>query len=121
MSVTTLPGFDEAQPLTADDAAFVSELRALLERHGNLDRFGICLLHEHFDVRHNEILMETNDPERRILTVTPENAETLPEFKATMWRLHDDQPAGGADGRAYQALQGTVVEVLQGCDKDKCK
>ncbi|MGO9319819.1 MAG: hypothetical protein ACLQBY_03305 [Solirubrobacteraceae bacterium] len=121
MSANTLTGFDEALPLTADDAAFVSELRALLERHGNLDRFGVCLLHEHFAVEDNEILLETNDPERRVLTVTPENAETLPEFKATMWRLLADPPAGGADGRAYQVLQGTVVEILQGCAQDKCK
>jgi hypothetical protein len=126
MSATTtspdLISFEEAQPIGEHDAAFVTELRDLLERHSNIDRFGLCLLHDHFAVKSDELLMETNDPQRRTLTVTPEHVASLPEFKATMWRMTGtDAAASYGASRGVQVLQGVPCQVLQGCEHDKCK
>ncbi|MDT0449491.1 hypothetical protein RM609_10460 [Streptomyces sp. DSM 40473] len=38
---------------------------AVLEKHGNLDRFGLCLLHDHFPVASDEVLVETHDADAR--------------------------------------------------------
>lgn len=118
MEVSTgLPTFAEAMPLGDADAPFLTELRDLLTKYDNIDRFGLCLLHEHFTVAAGEILMETNDPIRRTTSCTTETIATLPPYKETMWRIHP-----------YQALQGCAedkckvsTQALQGCAEDKCK
>jgi hypothetical protein len=94
-------------PLGETDGVFVAELRELLTKHGNLDRFGLCLLHDHFDVAADEILMETNDPAQRTLSVTTERVASLPPFKATMWDLNP--------------RRGVIPRAIQACGEDKCK
>lgn len=61
----------DVEPLGEADRACLEEVRALV-RHNCLDRFGINLLHEHFQLGADEMLMETCDPERRTLTIQPE-------------------------------------------------
>jgi hypothetical protein len=104
----TLPSFAEAAPLGSSDAAFVADIQAVLAKHGNLDRFGLCLLHEHFAVSDGEILLETNDKESRELTCTVRDRTELESdaYKATSWSLRDLQNAPYA---------------LTKCASDKCK
>lgn len=104
-SIGSLPTFSDAVPLGPGDGAFVQELHALLAKHGNLDRFGLTLLHEHFAVAPGEILMESNDPSARTLHCTVERIADLPAYKETAWRLM-------ADGR---------VGPLQCCGEGECK
>jgi hypothetical protein len=54
-----LPWFEGAEGLGPQDAKFVQDLVAVLEKHGNLDRFGLCLLHDHFSLGDGEVLVET--------------------------------------------------------------
>ena len=63
----TSPSFAEAKPLGEEDAPFIGELQALLERHGNTNRFGLFLLHNHFAIKGDEIMLESNDPDARTL------------------------------------------------------
>ena len=84
-----LPDIDDVAPLSDSDAACLSEIREVLDRHDALDRFGLTLLHEHFDLEHDEVLVEETDPETRTLTIRPQResdikADTLIQ---TNWRL----------------------------------
>jgi hypothetical protein len=68
---TSLPDITEARPLGAGDERLVADLHEVLVRHDAAGRFGIALLHDHFPVGDDELLMETCDVERRTLTTTP--------------------------------------------------
>ncbi|MEO4017567.1 hypothetical protein [Pseudomonas rossensis] len=88
----TTPSFAEAKPLGEEDAPFIGELHALLERHGNTKRFGIFLLHNHFAIKGDEIMLESNDPDARTLHMEVVKRTDLPEGKFTSWRMSGTQP-----------------------------
>ncbi len=103
-----LPRFEEAEGLGPQDAAFVRDLVEVLERHGNLDRFGLCLLHDHFPLADDEVLVETNDPAARTLHAHVEKTDRTRHTKASQWRFlpHGDgeRPAGFEHG-PYEVVQ----------------
>lgn len=78
----SLPRFEEAQGLGPQDAEFVRDLVAVLARHGNLNRFGLCLLHDHFPLAADEVLVETNDSRARTLYAHVEKADGTRHTKA---------------------------------------
>lgn len=90
-SLPRLPDIHEVEPLGPDDQACIDEIREVLERHGALQRFGVTLLHQHFDVADHEVLVEKIDVERRILTSSPEAVEGVGSGIETSWRL--DHPS----------------------------
>ncbi|MFF8591039.1 hypothetical protein ACF061_06290 [Streptomyces sp. NPDC015220] len=103
-----LPRFEDAEGLGPQDAEFVGDLVAVLEKHGNLDRFGLCLLHDHFPLADDEILVETNDPRARTLHAQVEKADRTGHTKASQWRFlphGDGQRRAGLDGGPYQVVQ----------------
>jgi hypothetical protein len=106
-----LPRFEEVEGLGPRDAEFVRDLVAVLERHGNLDRFGLCLLHDHFPLADNEVLVETNDPRTRTLRTHVEEIGHTRHVKASQWRFvpktHD---LHGAD------FEEDPYQVIQLCD-----
>ena len=95
-----LDNIDDVDPLGDDDRRVMDEVKAILEKHGALERFGLTLLHSHFDLAPDEILVETVDVSKRTLKVQPVPAgEVRPsDLVATSWRL---------DGPGYQPLCGT--------------
>jgi len=74
------------------------DVRAVLERHGALQRFGLSLLHKHFELSEGEILVESCDRARRVLVCRVERAGdvTARRLIPTSWRLDS-------------------IDVLQGC------
>jgi hypothetical protein len=62
---------DEVEPMNADDAECLAEVRDVLKKHEMLSRFGIALLHKHFDLKDDEILLETSDNDARTLILKP--------------------------------------------------
>jgi hypothetical protein len=95
MTWSGLPDINDVRPITADDKAVMDEVRAVLEKHGALERFGLTLLHSHFRVDDDEVLAESVDPEARTLTIRPVPKERIPadaEAVVTSWRL--DAPDG---------------------------
>ncbi|MCQ8771678.1 hypothetical protein [Streptomyces telluris] len=102
-----LPRFEEAEGLGPGDAEFVRDLVAVLEKHGNLNRFGLCLLHDHFPLATDEVLVETNDPGTRTLHTRVERADRTRHVKASQWRFvpHADHEHGtGSEPDAYQVI-----------------
>ncbi|MEW6733872.1 MAG: hypothetical protein AB1489_21275 [Acidobacteriota bacterium] len=100
------------EPIGSNDEECISELRAVLERHGRLQRFGICLLHTHFNMADDEILMETCDTTTRTLTISPVKKEHLKDedIIITNWSLEQ--------GNGIQACnKKDHISALQACSK----
>ena len=74
------------------DQPIFNEIREVLSRHGALNRFGISLLHKHFDIYEGERLVEFCDEERRTLTLRPIRRELQENesFMETNWRFDVD-------------------------------
>lgn len=84
---------DEVQAFDPEtDQPLFDEIKAVLRKHGALHRFGITLLHKHFDVYEGEKLVESCDEVNRTLTLRPlqdvlKRDESLVE---TNWRFDVD-------------------------------
>ncbi|MFE0191742.1 hypothetical protein [Streptomyces sp. NPDC058989] len=115
-----LPPFEEAEPLGPQDAAFVQDLVAVLEKHGNVERFGLCLLHDHFPLAADETLVETTDTERRTLHTHVERASRTRHSKPSQWRflpgVHHSRRAEFA-GEPYEVI--LVCDPYSGCPPRK--
>ncbi len=88
-----LQDIDDVEPLNDSDSACLAELRDVLKRHDRLERFGVALLHSHFEMAEDEILIETSDETSRTLTLRPANAAEAEERGiGTVWMLRDGAP-----------------------------
>lgn len=89
-----LPAIDSLEPLTADDEACLVAVRAVLEQHGLLDRFGMTRLHKHFDLAPGEALIETTDTSARVQTIRVMKDVELEgaEVVETAWRFYPHSP-----------------------------
>ena len=65
VSDSDLDLIDDIRPLNDEDADCIAELKAVLTRHGKLDRFGVMLLHRHFAISATEFLVESCDETTR--------------------------------------------------------
>jgi len=65
----------------------------VLQRYGALDRFGISLIHRHFDIADDEELMEYTDVEQRTLTVKPVKKSDIDWQHTTItnWKLTEGE------------------------------
>jgi fructose-1,6-bisphosphatase/sedoheptulose 1,7-bisphosphatase-like protein len=89
---------DIDRQLSDQDASCFAELRNVLKRHGLLDRFGIMLLHKHFELTEGECLLETMDVEARTLTVRPVPNGDVAGAVQTQWRLSSADPLQWCSG-----------------------
>jgi alpha-tubulin suppressor-like RCC1 family protein len=89
LQMMNLPDIDRVVPKGEEDEACFEEVRKVLEKHGKLERFGLCLLHNHFHIEEGEILSEACDIESRTLTIKPVQKLNVPECGSleTIWRL----------------------------------
>ncbi|MGX1855447.1 hypothetical protein [Streptomyces sp. NPDC055299] len=102
-----LPRFEDAEPLGPQDAEFARDIKAVLEKHGNLDRFGLVLLHDHFSVDSDEVLVETNDPQARALHVEVEKKGETKHAQPSQWRFVaelEEATAAQSDSTPYEVL-----------------
>lgn len=67
----SLSDIDAVRPIDDSDAPVFDDIRAVLEKHGCLDRFGVALLHRHFDVGDDELMLETTNVSEREHWVRP--------------------------------------------------
>lgn len=90
----SVPDIDSLEPLTVEDENCLREVRQVLERHNRLGRFGINLLHTHFLVTDDEMLVEECDPTNRILVIKPMKLADLADIKMveTNWILTNGAP-----------------------------
>jgi len=78
--------------ISESDAKCFYELRQILKKHNALERYGIGLLHKHFDVNEGEVLYETTDVEKRIQIIRPIKIQDITDESiiTTCWKLVDD-------------------------------
>jgi hypothetical protein len=89
LRMKTLPDITEVKPLGRGDKPLVDELVTVLRKHNALDRFGITLLHQHFPISDEELLVESVDTEKRVQSIRPVNKNHLVSLDVTetSWRL----------------------------------
>jgi hypothetical protein len=84
---SSLADVDDVKPVDDQDYAVLEEIRQVLAKHGSTDRFGVCLLHRHFDVSPGEVSVEHTDTANRISTVRVEPHGPEGRYLQTMWRF----------------------------------
>jgi len=84
----------DVPPLDPHDLACMAELREVLLRHGRLQRFALHLVHKHFELAADEVLVEYSDPLAReqLLRVESREAAALRSAIPTTWTLAGAQP-----------------------------
>lgn len=89
-----LPSLKNVPPMNAEDQECLEEVAKVLKRHGRLDRFGVTLLHQHFPIGDDEVMLETNDPILRTLEMRPSLKADIEKQDAriTGWRLDSGTP-----------------------------
>ena len=92
--LSPLPDISEAIPLSESDLPMVREIADVLRRHGAISRFGLTLLHQHFDTDTDEALVESTNVAMRTQTIQPCKKSELGELPLveTAWRLDSGQP-----------------------------
>lgn len=83
---------NEVPPLNDKDMQCFQEIRAVLKRHDALDRFGLTLIHKHFHIDEDELMVEFTDHEARTLIVKPIKCASIDEnfVTATNWKLTEN-------------------------------
>ncbi len=74
-----LQDIDSVRPIDESDAECLEEIRSVLQKHNCLSRFGVSLLHSHFDLKEDEILLETTDISKREHWVRPVTKKYMKE------------------------------------------
>lgn len=89
MQWARLRDIDDVEPLNPGDYDCLAEIRDVLKRHGMQERFGVALLHKHFDLADGETMMEVTDKTSRVLTIRPVKEGAVGESVETIWMLRD--------------------------------
>lgn len=101
MQWNSLSHIADVKPIGDSDAACLEEVRQVLLKHGQVERFGISLLHSHFDVADDEMLLETTDMEKREHWVRPVKKSFLAENGITA-----QSTVIGFDEKGYRQICG---------------
>ncbi|GLR38550.1 hypothetical protein ACU5P1_04855 [Pseudomonas plecoglossicida] len=85
-----LPDIDDVRPLSDADFEVLKEIGEILRRHNSANRFGVCLLHKHFDLNEGEELIEETDIEKRTSITRAHKISARDERTIeTMWRFQE--------------------------------
>jgi hypothetical protein len=83
MQWSRLKNIGDVEPIGEGDAACLEDIRQVLIKHNALGRFGLTLLHSHFDLADDELMMETTDMDKREHWVRPMKRASLAEAGIT--------------------------------------
>ena len=85
-----LKDIDDVKPLNDGDTDCLVEIRDVLKKHGKMERFGVALLHSHFDMASDEIMLESTDEDGRALISKPiKESEAGDNKVGTIWMLRE--------------------------------
>jgi hypothetical protein len=88
-AVNRLTGIEKVERRLDSEASLFGEIRELLKRHGVEKKYGLALLHKHFDLADDEVLVEYTDIESRTLIIrpTPRSEASAANVVETVWSL----------------------------------
>ena len=94
LSIPSLPDVNDVVKYSDLDKPLFDELYSVLNKFNALERFGISLLHNHFDLKENEVLLERTNRTNRTQTIEPISEVELMAmtYIETSWRLDVDGP-----------------------------
>jgi hypothetical protein len=75
-----LDNINNVRPIDEGDTACLNEIRDVLAKHDCLRRFGVSLLHSHFDLADDEMLLETTNVAKREHWVRPVKKAAMAEM-----------------------------------------
>jgi hypothetical protein len=84
MQWNTLKHIADVRPIDESDSDCLEEIRNVLAKHNCLSRFGVSLLHSHFDLQDDEFLLETTNLEKREHLVRPVKRSFIEENNITL-------------------------------------
>ena len=98
MNWNDLPHINDVETVTPEDEQCLNEIKAVLERYGRTDKFGITLLHSHFPLADDEVFLEHTDEQARTLLSRPvKYSEILNKpYRPTVWRFDGEKAQGCA-------------------------
>lgn len=98
----------EAEGFTSRDAACFKEVRDVMGKYGLLDKYGISLIHRHFDIDDDECLIEKVDVDSRTLSVAPMKKRDLQpnSTTTTMWKLTKGDEVAEIGCQCYVSSRG---------------
>ena len=88
-----LRDIDDVERIGDQDHIVLKELKSVLVKHGYTNRFGVCLLHRHFDIEDDEIVMENTDADARVSVLSVEKNSGSDSSIETMWRFSSEPQA----------------------------
>lgn len=101
MQWASLPDIADVAPLSEQDHACLDAIRDVLIRHQAIGRFGVHLVHKHFDVDADEVLVEYTDINSRELHCKVEQRvggqQTDHNRIETMWSFVGDKASRVCD------------------------
>jgi hypothetical protein len=89
--LSAIPHIDTVAAFSDNDKPLFNELREVLQKYQALNRFGITLLHNHFSLGDDEVLLEKTDVSARKQTIEPISLKRLNEMNVieTAWCMDD--------------------------------
>ena len=90
-----MPHVDDVRPLGDADHVVLEEIRQVLIKHNATNRFGVTLIHRHFDLQADEVLFETTDEQARTqrVVVKPASEVAGDRVLETQWIFDGSRPA----------------------------
>lgn len=96
MKWSDLTHVDNVEPLVTSDEKVLQEVRDVLERHNALNRFGVFLVHKHFDMAPDEYILEETDEEARLQTLRVVRGDNPDERTIqTAWQFDKNEITAG--------------------------
>lgn len=94
MTWNDLADIDDVPALDEMDEQCLAEIKTVIQKHGKEDRFGVTLLHRHFAMADDELLVEHCDVANRALVTRPQKeSEVLDRnYRPTIWRFDRAKP-----------------------------
>lgn len=80
--------FENNFGLSKKEIKMFEEISGIMKKHRLKRKFGLCLIHNHFKIRPDETLYETNNPVSRTHSVSVRKKAELIYAKPTQWRLY---------------------------------
>lgn len=94
VQVNNFPHINNVIPISEIDTALLDEIGEVLVKYQATERFGITLLHKHFEMEEDEVLLEHCDETNRTLIASPIKSSELENIQIieTVWVYNGPKP-----------------------------
>jgi hypothetical protein len=82
-----MSNIDDVEPLSDADFDVLKDIRDVLRKHGCTSRFGVCLLHKHFELQPGEAALEESHEASRVSTIRVVPQESCAGAMETAWQF----------------------------------